>query len=205
MMTPADPAAPAATRAEAQRERILNAALKCFVESGFHAASMANIADAAQMSAGLMYRYFENKNAIVLAIIERQLEEKRCRIRQLQSTHNFKAGILEAFDQWRAGGEQRGMNPALFLEMSAEATRDPQIAAALRDSDVITRNAFKAWLARSTAEGGLGLPDELAGSRALQLQLVVEGLMLRAVREPDIDRKQLDRALECAFARMLAP
>ena len=115
MSTPVDQAAPAATRAEAQRERILNAALKCFVESGFHAASIASIAEAAQMSASLMYRYFENKNAIVLAIIERQLEEKRCRIRQLQSSHNFKAGILEAFDQLRAGGEHRGMNPALFL------------------------------------------------------------------------------------------
>ena len=205
MMTPTDPVVPAATRAEAQRERILNAALKCFVESGFHAASMANIAESAQMSAGLMYRYFENKNAIMLAIIERQLEEKRCRIRALQSSSNFKAGILEAFDQWRAGGERRGMNPALFLEMSAEGTRDPQIAAALSCSDVVTRNEFKAWLSRSVADGGLGLPEELAASRALQLQLVVEGLMLRAVREPNIDRRQLDCALEAAFARLLAP
>ena len=205
MSTPDDQAAPAATRAEAQRERILNAALKCFVESGFHAASMASIAEAAQMSAGLMYRYFENKNAIMLAIIERQLEQMGCRIRQLQSSRNFKAGILEAFEQWRAGGERPGMNPALFLEMSAEGTRDPQIAAALRCSDVLMRNEIKAWLGRSPADGGLGLSDELAASRALQLQLVVEGLMLRAVREPDIDRKQLDCALEAAFARMLAP
>ncbi len=53
-------------RAEAQRDRILCAALKCFIEHGFHAASMANIAETAQMSAGLMYRYFDNKNAIVL-------------------------------------------------------------------------------------------------------------------------------------------
>jgi AcrR family transcriptional regulator len=204
-MTPADPVVPAATRAEAQRERILNAALQCFVESGFHAASMASIAESAQMSAGLMYRYFENKNAIMLAIIERQLEEKRCRIRALQASSNFKAGILEAFDQWRAGGERRGMNPALFLEMSAEGTRDPQIAAALSCSDVVTRNEFKAWLSRSVADGGLGLPEELAATRALQLQLFVEGLMLRAVREPNIDRKQLDHALEAAFARLLAP
>ena len=64
-------------RAEAQRERILCAAQRCFIEYGFHAASMASIAETAQMSAGLMYRYFENKSAIVLAIIERQLQEGR--------------------------------------------------------------------------------------------------------------------------------
>ena len=39
-------AAPAnAGRAQAQRERILEAAHKCFGERGFHAASMASIAD----------------------------------------------------------------------------------------------------------------------------------------------------------------
>lgn len=37
-------------RAEVQRERILCAAQKCFIEHGFHAASMANIAETAQMS-----------------------------------------------------------------------------------------------------------------------------------------------------------
>ena len=55
---------------------------------------MANIADTAQMSAGLMYRYFANKNAIVLAIIERQLEEKRCRIRMLQSSGDMTSALL---------------------------------------------------------------------------------------------------------------
>ena len=56
---------------------------------------MANIADTAQMSAGLMYRYFENKNAIVLGIVERQLEEKRAMIRQLHSSSDFATGMLQ--------------------------------------------------------------------------------------------------------------
>lgn len=51
-------------RAEKQRQRILAAARRCFVERGFHAASMATIADTAEMSQGLIYRYFESKNAI---------------------------------------------------------------------------------------------------------------------------------------------
>lgn len=75
-----------APRAEAQRERILCTALKCFIEYVSHAASMANIADAAQMSAGPMYRYFEHKNAIVLAIVRRQLEEKCGAIRGLHAS-----------------------------------------------------------------------------------------------------------------------
>ena len=64
----------AATRAARQRERILDAAENCFIESGFQAASMAHIAQTAGMSAGLIYRYFDSKASIVKAIIERHLE-----------------------------------------------------------------------------------------------------------------------------------
>ena len=120
-------------RAEAQRERILCAAQKCFIEHGFHAASMANIAAAAQMSAGLMYRYFDNKSAIVRAIVERQLQDGRAQIEQLHSSADLAASILQTYRLWLAR-DPAVMNPALYLEMSAEATRDPQIAAALQDS-----------------------------------------------------------------------
>src|SRR5690606_40064469 len=72
-------------RAEAQRDRILDAAAQGFIGHGFHAATIANIAVAAQVSAGLIYRYFENKNAIVLAIIERQLRRARRNIADLQT------------------------------------------------------------------------------------------------------------------------
>ena len=47
-------AAKSAIKAEAQRERILNAARKCFVEHGFHAASMASIAGTITLQVGIM-------------------------------------------------------------------------------------------------------------------------------------------------------
>jgi len=189
------------TRADAQRDRILCAALKCFIEHGFHAASMASIADAAQMSAGLMYRYFANKNAIVLAIIERQLDEKRSVIRQLQSSTDMVARLVQTFEHWRSRDSQV-MSATLFLEMSAEATRNPQVAEALRSSDALTRAEFQAWLSRSPGEGGLGLPAEAAASRALLLQCVIEGLALRAAREPDLHPDQLRFTLNDLFTRL---
>jgi AcrR family transcriptional regulator len=185
------------TRADAQRDRILCAAQKCFIEYGFHAASMASIADAAQMSAGLMYRYFDNKDAIVLAIIERQIEEKRSAIRQLHST-DIAARLLQIFEQWRTG-DPRIMSAALFLEMSAEATRNPQIAAALLSADTMTRTEFQAWLSRSPDDGGMGVPAATAASKALLFQCVVEGLALRAVREPGLDAAQVQAALDDLF------
>lgn len=193
----------AGSRADAQRDRILCAALKCFVEQGFHAASMANIADAAQMSVGLIYRYFENKQAIVLAIVERQLEDKRSLIRQLQSSAQFTDDMVKAFAQWCVAGPGP-MSVALFLEMSAEATRNPEIAAALLRSDALTRAEFQDWLRRSREQGGMGMSADLAASRALSIRFIVDGMALRAAREPGLDPDELRTALNDMLGHLLS-
>jgi TetR/AcrR family transcriptional regulator, repressor for uid operon len=50
---------------EAQEERILNAAMTCFIRSGFRGASMNDICSEAGMSPGALYRYFPSKEAII--------------------------------------------------------------------------------------------------------------------------------------------
>jgi AcrR family transcriptional regulator len=45
-------------------ERILRAALVTFVERGFHGTTVPEIAAAAELGAGTLYRYFESKEAI---------------------------------------------------------------------------------------------------------------------------------------------
>src|SRR3546814_18288534 len=146
-------------RTLAQRERILCAAQKCFVEHGFHAASMASIAETAEMSAGLIYRYFENKNAIILAIVERQLQLLS---EDIRLNRQVDLATEMARNYGNSGtGEGRGMSAALLLEMSAEATRDPPIAAALDHFDATLREAIVDCLTRSPASGGHGLPPDL--------------------------------------------
>ncbi len=185
----------AAAHAEAQRTRILDAAQRCFIEQGFHAAAMASIAEAAGISTGLIYRYFESKDAIVLAIIERELEERRARIAELHSSADLVARLLEAFRELRSGAPDL-LNAALYLEMSAEATRVPRIAAAIQAADRLTRGDFQAWLSRKPASGGLGLDERQAEAQALLMQIVVEGLAVRAAREPGLEPARLRQALE---------
>ena len=76
-----------------------------------------------------MYRYFENKNAIVLAIIERQLQEGRAQIARAALVERTSPPRSSTYLTQLAGPRPVVVNAALFLEMSAEATRDPQIAA----------------------------------------------------------------------------
>lgn len=201
--TTAKPSAKAAARAQAQRERILVAAQRCFVVHGFHAASMANIAETAGMSAGLIYRYFKGKNDIILAIIERQLEEARADVAKLNTSSDLVGGIAEVFQQWQAN-DPGITSAALFLELTAEATRDPEIAAATHASDKVFRADLASWFARSAAEGGLGVPQDQVGTRVLILQSLIEGLAMRAISQPDLTVDEVKEALSQFLPSLLA-
>ncbi len=188
--------------AESQRTRILDAAQAAFIADGFHAATMADIAARAEVSAGLIYRYFAGKRDIVLAIIDRQLERERAGIAALDASHDIAARLLQLFIEPGSDRERR-MNPALFLETSSEAMRDVQVAAAIRASDGILRTEFRTWLARDKAEGGFGLAPARAPEVALLLQCVADGLEVRRAREPELDRALLESMLTDLQSRLL--
>ena len=54
-----------------RREKLLDAAIEIFFQKGFHATRLEDIAKQAGLSKGILYLYFENKEAIFLALIER--------------------------------------------------------------------------------------------------------------------------------------
>src|SRR5438067_11185849 len=58
-----------------RRSQILDAALICFAKRGFHQASMHDISAEAGISFGLIYRYFENKEAVISAMADRHKRE----------------------------------------------------------------------------------------------------------------------------------
>lgn len=55
---------------EARREQILNAALRVFAEKGFARASNRDVARETGITPGLIYYYFENKEALLRTILE---------------------------------------------------------------------------------------------------------------------------------------
>jgi AcrR family transcriptional regulator len=71
-------AAPSTVRrtADERRERILEAAERAFAAHGFHAATMQDVAEAAGMSAGNLYRTFPSKEAIVEGLCSRDQQER---------------------------------------------------------------------------------------------------------------------------------
>ena len=69
----------------ARPAQILDAAVACFAKRGFHQASMHDISAEAGISVGLIYRYFQNKEAVIAAMADRhknQIHEILERARQ---------------------------------------------------------------------------------------------------------------------------
>lgn len=60
-----------------KRRQILDGALSVFTARGFDAASMSDIAAAANVSKGTLYVYFEDKEHLFVALIEREREAQR--------------------------------------------------------------------------------------------------------------------------------
>lgn len=184
-------------RADAQRERILAAARQCFIDKGFHGAGMALIADTAGMSPGLMYRYFASKNDIVLEIIRRQLESARLHIQQARGADEVTANFVQYLKRGHVD-ELDAMHAALFLETSAEGSRDAQVGAAVLASDRQMRDELLAWFARRKPQQQARLE-----ARAVLLQCLFEGLTIRMVREPALDLDQIEPVLHQLIEQLL--
>lgn len=188
-----------ASRKEARRAQVLDAASKCFVSDGFHNAGMSSIAREAGMSVGHIYHYFENKDAIIAAIVERDMQSHIERFDQfgLIPKENFVEKLIEeAGDGIRMKTDV--FNSALNLEILAECRRSPSISRLVREKDAEIRNRFSQIIQEKT-----GLDD--APMRVEILFTLFGGLTERITRNPDLDPDDLLPYLQSAIHAILKP
>ena len=115
-------------RHQQRQDEIIAAARRRFRISGFHAASMSQIALEAQLSVGQIYRYFVNKDAIIEEMIRRIIDYRIAEMQDKTETEH-----LPEILAWR-----HTLSPdddALMLEMAAEATRNPRVQEMLTAAD----------------------------------------------------------------------
>jgi len=191
------------SRAEARRQQILAAAAQCFREHGFHGASISQISRIAGMSAGHIYHYFENKEAIIAAIVEQDLESllqmtgelrAACDVRQALIARAAK-GVAEQLDPQTAG---------LKLEIVAEASRNPRVAEIVRNADATSRQSLGETI-RIVRQRAGHQDDEASIAGMIEvLATLFEGLLLRTLRHPQLDHAQLTLQVQAAIESVLS-
>src|SRR6267143_2288654 len=115
-----------------RREQIMAAAMVCFAKHGFHQTSMHDISSEAGISVGLIYRYFENKDAVISAMAEahkKEIQELLDRARQAPSLLD----ALELFFTSHCCSDERQMECAFVVDLFAEGSRNPRMAQLVRD------------------------------------------------------------------------
>ncbi|HEY2570550.1 MAG TPA: TetR/AcrR family transcriptional regulator [Solirubrobacteraceae bacterium] len=116
------------------RERLLAAARSAFASSGFHGASVEDIASRAGFSTGALYSNFDGKEDLFLVLMEREIDEHS---REIAKAVAERSSVAEratgGADRWMTMIEREPELLLLFMEFWAYGVRDadvrPKVAA----------------------------------------------------------------------------
>ncbi|MDH1612442.1 TetR/AcrR family transcriptional regulator [Klebsiella aerogenes] len=173
-------------RHKIRQDEIIQAARVCFRKSGFHGASMANIATESGLSVGQIYRYFSNKDAIIEEMIRRIIDYRITEIERKAQAGNMPE-IVPHILAWRLTLSED--DDALMLEMSAEATRNPQVATMLMVAEEKMFSSACAQLKRDYPH----LPEERIRSGFEVMSVLMEGTIYRRLTPQTVQPEHLER------------
>ena len=172
---------------EERRQQIIAAASACFAERGFAAATMDDIARAAQLSKGSLYWHFRNKQELFLAVLDAIAAEL---FEVWEDRAASEPDILELLGSvLTLAGERLRERPDL-LPLWLEYLRVPEGRERLAVVYRAARERLSDLIREGITRGQIRdlPPDPLAAA----LTAGGEGLMLQALVDPDFD---LDRHL----------
>src|ERR1700682_869894 len=110
------------------RERLLGAARSVFARSGFHGASVEEIASEAGFSTGALHSNFFGKEDLFLVLMEREIDEHA---REISEAVGARASMAERATggarQWMSMIEREPEVLLLFMEFWAYGVRDAQV------------------------------------------------------------------------------
>lgn len=189
-------------RAQVRCDQILQAAAQCFREKGFHGASIAQISKAAGMSAGHIYHYFDNKEAIIAAIVAQDLERLLTLTTQIGDAADVRSALLERVGEGvtdNLDAEAAGLK----VEIVAEAARNGAVADVVRAADAQCRASLEDAVRSARRRAGHDDDEATIAGIVEVFSAMFGGLMLRSIRNPALDREMVTRLFKTAMQALL--
>lgn len=185
---------------DARRAHILDAATQVFAAKGFHRATIKEIARVAGVADGTIYNYFDNKNELLLGILDR-LNESGARAEDLTgivSEDDFQA-FLARYLQHRIS--LIWPNREVFRAVLPEVLVNPQLRTQYYAEIVApTLHVAETYFQQSMDQGKLQPRDAGLTARALAGMLL--GLLILQLLGDDV-LKQRSEALPDLLAALL--
>jgi TetR/AcrR family transcriptional repressor of uid operon len=160
-----------------RRAQILDAAVVCFAKRGFHQASMHDISAEAGISVGLIYRYFQNKEAVIAAMADRHKKQIHEILERARQAPNLRESLETLFTA-HCGETEPQVTAAFVVDLFAEASRNERVAELVRDVCQTSMNGVTDLIARSPE----GRRSDLSPREMAELIFAVnDGMLLRGV------------------------
>jgi AcrR family transcriptional regulator len=172
---------------DARKNQILDAAWSCFGRRGYHQTTMQEVATAAGISAGAIYRYYPSKEAVLQAISERALETDQSLITGARAHADEPIDALELLgalvvSNFRAPDFQE--KARVIIEMRPELLRDKKLSREQRRHLDLLREGIAGLMADAQKRGQL-LPQLDPESLAILSLAVYEGLRAYNLVDPE--------------------
>lgn len=159
-----------------RRTELLDAAAACFAERGFAQTRTADVSARAGMSSGNLFHYFPTKQALLLALLDREAREVSA-VPVPTTAHRARetlADLLREICRLADDPVHRG----LAMEVAAVALRDQEVAERYRRNDEVLRST----LGSLAQAGGSRVP---APQAATWLAALTDGVFTRAAVQDD--------------------
>lgn len=164
------------------RDRILESALTCFVENGLQRTGMREIARHAGVSLGNLYNHFSGKDDLIAEIARLDGERIEAQLAGIDAT----APPLDALQQLLLSVMDDAAQPAhavLAIDLTAEAIRNPDVAAAFAENERQLTEAVATLVTRIAGDD-----EKSALAMARTLLDMAEGIGMRCVLDPRFTR-----------------
>jgi TetR/AcrR family transcriptional regulator, repressor for uid operon len=175
-----------------RRAMILDAFERCIVRAGFHRTTMQDVAKEAGMSAGNLYRYFASKDQLVSGLCERDRERFSADFANVAEAADVMGGLI-ALGRKHFVEEPR-TRCVQFLEIWAEATRNPAVAAVCSAMDREVHSRLVAII-DAAKEAGQVPPHVDSSALISTVSALGDGLFMRRALDPDFDAEEGFRLL----------
>jgi len=195
------------TREQSQqqtRARLLDAAEEIFAREGYSAASVELIAEHANYSKGAVYSNFVSKEALFLALLERNMDRDNQQLREITASSETAADILEGLLSRFRVLEQKIELCLLVTEFQIEAGRRKEVAQHFADLFRRHRREFAGILKQLFERAGQPLPAK-AEHLATIIFAMVGGLALQHAADPRTVQRSLVSRSVCLFLHSLLP
>lgn len=186
----------------ARREHILDAAESCFAQAGFHRTTMQDICKAAGISPGALYVYFQNKEALIAGLSERDRVEFAEQFSKLAQSPDFLASLSALAEHYFA--PERAHKSRIGAEIGLEAARNSRVAEIFSRFDSEISERFEKLFQRLEDEGCIAPRLDI---RALvkAVMIIADGVFWRRAVDPAFDQAQLKQTAVTMIQLLLNP